>query len=159
MGGTNDNYPTTVCHLWSKMDQNWENRLKDFLLTGKKMGCSIAKCFYTCHVTWNWFHIWAISPVKQHHFDLIHQVRRWVSAFFLALVLFSHCEIRRHGYPDHNHILPYLSHKGWNRNLHSPDLWKCWNKSIRLEPKNMFDWINACITYFWHFLLNVSTAY
>ena len=93
MGGTNDNYPTTVCHLWSKMGQNWENRLKDFLLTGKKMGCSIAKCFYTCHVTR--VQILAISPVKQHHFDLIHQVRRWVSAFFLALVLFSHCEIRR----------------------------------------------------------------
>ena len=41
MGGTDDNYPIAVCHLWSKMGQNWENRLKDFLLTGKKMGCSI----------------------------------------------------------------------------------------------------------------------
>ena len=38
MGGTDDNYPTAVCHLWSKMGQNWENRLKDFLLTGKKNG-------------------------------------------------------------------------------------------------------------------------
>ena len=41
MGGTDDNYPIAVCHFWSKMGQNWENRLKDFLLTGKKMGCSI----------------------------------------------------------------------------------------------------------------------